>query len=135
MDTCPAEEEHLDRQLRECGSSLSINSIQHTWSAHVRERHLPLTSTCLLSVWAIHQISRCLVAWEILDKGLLSLYRQTLHDNKSALSHTGQQISLTIFPKPSTSGCRSICKSDTTGQVLKDASDNCIRLVNTGRLT
>lgn len=132
--TCLAEEEHLDRQLRECAPSLPINPIQHTWAASVRERHLPLVATCLLSVWVIHQISGCLVASEILDKGILPLFR-TLHRNKSALSQIGQLISPTIFSKPSTSACTSIYKSDTTGQLPKDASDYCIRLVNNGKPT
>lgn len=123
------------RHLPSWGRTLE-QTAQRAWPipTNVRERHLPLVVTCLLSVWVIHQTSGCPVASEILDKGLLSLYR-TLHHNKSALSQTGQLISLTIFPKPSTSAWTSICKPHTTGQMLKDASDNCIRLVNTGRLT
>lgn len=112
----------MDRQLREHAPSLPTNPIQHTWSANVREKHLSLGVTCLLSVWVIHQISGCPVASEILDRGILSLFR-TLHHNKSA-----QSFSLS----PGMSACTSICKS---GQLLKDASDNCIRLVNTGRPT
>lgn len=121
----------MDRQLRECASSLSTT--QHTRQDSVREGHSPLVVTCLLSVWVFHQTSGCLVAWEILAKGLLSQHRATLHHNRSVLSQTGQLLSLTIFSKPSTSACTSTCKPDTTGQLLKDASDNCISLVDTGR--